>query len=63
MDASTVQQFISNLGFPIVACGALFWYMNRQAERHREEQEALRKSLDKNTDILTRLYERIGENE
>lgn len=60
MDASTVQQLISNLGFPIVACGALFWYMNRQEERHREEQEALRVSLDKNTDILTRLYERMG---
>lgn len=60
MDASTVQQLISNLGFPIVACGALFWYMNRQEERHREEQEALRGSLDKNTDILTRLYERMG---
>lgn len=63
MDASTVQQLISNLGFPIVACGALFWYMNRQEERHREEQEALRVSLEKNTDILTRLYERMGENE
>lgn len=60
MDASTIQQLISNLGFPIVMCGALFWYMNRQEERHREEQEALRGSLDKNTDILNRLYERMG---
>lgn len=60
MDVSTIQELVNNLGFPIVVCGALFWYMNRQEERHREEQEALRGSLDKNTDILTRLYERMG---
>lgn len=30
MDANTIIQIISSLGFPIVMCGALFWYMVKQ---------------------------------
>lgn len=60
MDVSTVTTLISTLGFPIAACVALFWYMIKQDEHHKEETEKLRESIDGNTMILTKLYERLG---
>lgn len=43
MDVTTITQLIGSLGFPIVCCGALFWYMIREKEAHKEEMEELRK--------------------
>lgn len=63
MDAVNITQIISTLGFPIAACIALFWKMNKQDETHREETESLRKTIENNTLILTKLYERLGGND
>lgn len=60
MDWDAVLQLISTLGFPIVCCIALFWYMVKQRDLHKEEINELKKSIDNNTVILTRLYEKLG---
>ena len=60
MDWNAVIQLISTLGFPIVCCIALFWYMVKQRDLHKEEINELKKSIDNNTLILTRLYEKLG---
>lgn len=57
MDWQTITSLISGLGFPIVACIALFSEMRKRDERHSEEVDSLRKSLDDNTVVITRLYE------
>ena len=54
---------ISTLGFPIAACVALFWYMNKQASAHKEETDKLKTSIDNNTLIITKLYERMSKTE
>lgn len=46
---------IGNYAFPIVACAALFWKLNKDQDRHKEEMDAIRKSLDNNTKVLTEL--------
>lgn len=61
MDWNAVIQLISTLGFPIVCCIALFWYMVKQRDLHKEEINELKKSIDNNTIILTRLYEKLGD--
>lgn len=61
MDWNVVIQLISTLGFPIVCCIALFWYMVKQRDLHKEEINELKKSIDNNTIILTRLYEKLGD--
>lgn len=61
MDWNAVIQLISTLGFPIVCCIALFWYMIKQRDMHKEEINELKKSIDNNTIILTRLYEKLGD--
>ena len=63
MDANAIVQIISNLGFPIAMCGALFWYINKQLELHKEETHELKQSLDNNTLIITKLYERLADHE
>lgn len=55
MDANTIIQIISSLGFPIVMCGALFWYMVKQRQAHQEEMEHLRDTIAENTKVLAEL--------
>lgn len=50
-----ITGIITSLGFPIVAAGALFWYINKKDERHKEEIDGLKTSLDQNTKILEEL--------
>jgi hypothetical protein len=55
MDANTIIQIISSLGFPIVMCGALFWYMVKQRQAHQEETEHLKDTIAENTKVLAEL--------
>lgn len=63
MDTNALVQIISNLGFPIAMCGALFWYINKQTELHKEEMHELKQSIDNNTLVITKLYERLANHE
>lgn len=55
MDSDTIIQIISSLGFPIVMCGALFWYMVKQRQAHQEETEHLKDTIAENTKVLAGL--------
>lgn len=46
MDTNGIMQLIGSLGFPIVACGALFWMLNKQTEMHRQETETLKEAIN-----------------
>ncbi len=50
-----LMTIIGNYAFPIVACCALFWKMDRDQTRHQEEMDKLRESLDNNTRVQTEL--------
>ena len=55
MDIQTITDLISNLGFPVAMCGALFYYMIKQNEKHEKEVEKLSETLNANTQVLTEL--------
>lgn len=55
MDYDAFINMVSTLGFPIVVAAALFWYINKKDENHKEEINSLRSSLDRNTSILEEL--------
>ena len=59
MDANLILQAISTVGFPICACAALFWMVNKQDEQHKTEINALRSFLEANTQALTELKDMI----
>lgn len=48
MDASminTLGTLVGTLGFPIVCCGALFWYMTKQTALHATESKEMRQAI------------------
>lgn len=59
MDIQVIGQLVASLGFPIVACGAMFWMVNKQEERHTEEVSSLRNTIEENTQVLSSLKELI----
>lgn len=60
MDFNTVLQAVSVVGFPIVMCMALLWYVKDQNDRHKEETEKFTNALNANTLVLQKLCDTIG---
>lgn len=60
MDAQVIGQLIASLGFPIVAAAAMFWMVNKNEDRHKEEMNGLRKTIEDNTNVLVSLKELIS---
>lgn len=60
MNVTDITQFIGTLGFPIVCCGALFWYMIKEKDAHKAEMEELRKSVEANTYAINSLCAHLG---
>ena len=59
MDVNSLIQLVGSLGFPIVACGALFWRMVKSDEQHKEEMNKMSEALNNNTSALVKLTERL----
>lgn len=59
MDLQTVIQLISNLGFPIVCCVGLFWYITKMTAQHKEETDKLREAISNNTIVMQKLIDMI----
>lgn len=55
MDIDSVAQLISNVGFPVAVCIGLFFYMEKQNERHQQETDKLNETVQSNTKVLTEL--------
>ena len=55
MEIDSIIQLIGSLGFPIVACGALFWMLNKQSEMHRSEMETIKRAIDELTEVINDL--------
>lgn len=55
MDIDSVAQLVSNVGFPVAVCIALFFYMEKQNERHQQETDKLNETVQSNTKVLTEL--------
>ena len=55
MDVNGIVSIISNVGFPVAVCIALFFYMEKQNERHQNETDRLNETVQSNTKVLTEL--------
>ena len=55
MDVNAIVSLISNVGFPVAVCVALFFYMEKQNERHQNETDKLNETVQSNTKVLTEL--------
>lgn len=50
---------ISTVGFPIVMCCALFWYMIKQNEMHQTESREMKDAINALKIAIVQLTERI----
>lgn len=62
MDVQAIITAISTVGFPIVMCGALFWYMINQRDAHKEEINKMTDALNNNTLAIQKLLDKLGGN-
>lgn len=71
MDYQLLMQMVSTLGFPIVCVFMMFYYVKYLNDTHSQEitqlrqdmiasNEELRKSIEANTLVTTKLYERMS---
>ena len=59
MEFQDIITAICTVGFPIVAYGALFWYVLKKDSEHRSEVEKMTEAINNNTIVLTKLIERL----
>lgn len=50
---------VSMVGFPIVACIALYYRMGESDKSHREETQKLAEAINNNTVVMSQLVERL----
>lgn len=58
---NTLAQLVSTVGFPIVMCGVLFWYMTKQEERQSEQNQRMMESLNNLSIVITELKQKIND--
>lgn len=56
-----IIEIVERFGFPILVCGALFWYLITLEKQHRTEVDSLRTVLEQNTLAITKLVDKLGE--
>jgi len=60
MEPEMIIQMIGSVGFPIVACGALFYQMNKENEMHREEMNAFKDTINELRTAIVELTVRLS---
>ena len=59
MDANMILQAITSVGFPIVMCLMLMWYVKEISTKHKEESDKFAEALNNNTLVLQKLCDRL----
>lgn len=60
---SELSNFISSVGFPIVVSVAMFYQNNVISVNYQKLTEQLQNKIESNTEILTRLIEKLDHDE
>ena len=58
-----LSNFISSVGFPIVVSVAMFYQNNILSANYQKLTEQIQNKIESNTEILTRLIEKLDQDE
>ena len=61
MDINNIAQLISTIGFPIAACCAIFFMMNKEREDHKAEVDSLKDVLSEVKETMAALKQLIED--
>ena len=59
MDANVILQAITSVGFPIVMCLMLMYYVREMASKHKDESDKFAEALNNNTLVLQKLCDKL----
>lgn len=59
MDINVILQSISTIGFPIVVCIMLMYYIKEISTKHKEESDKFADALNANTLVLQKLCDKL----
>lgn len=59
---NVIIQAITSVGFPIVMCLMLMWYVREISSKHKEESDKFADALNSNTLVLQKLCDKLGIN-
>ena len=57
----TIANLIGQYGFPMVACGALFWYIVKEQRETRRVMEELKVIISDNTKMINQFFDLVKE--
>ena len=60
MEATSILEIISTVGFPIACCIAMFVQQSKMSENHKNEMSEMKSAIDNNTIALTKLIEKLN---
>lgn len=60
---SELSSFISSVGFPIVVSIAMFYQNNTLSANYQKLTEQIQQKIENNTTILTRLIEKLDQDD
>lgn len=61
MQFPDIMSAISTVGFPIVFCILLFWYLREETKNHKDEVSELKSVISENNAILASLKQLIED--
>lgn len=61
MEFPDILSAISTVGFPIVFCILLFWYLREETKNHKDEVSDLKSVISENNAILASLKQLIED--
>lgn len=60
METSAIVELINTVGFPIVACAALFWMNVNTLKQQRLLLQEMQQAVNANTEVMKELNYQIG---
>lgn len=63
MNEQLIEGLITNLGFPIVVCIALFWLIIKTNESYSNMIEKLRQTIQENTQLINDVLDHLKEDD
>lgn len=60
-DINVIIQAVSTVGFPIVMCGIMFWFLWKEQENHKAEMLSLKEVIAENNAVLVGLKQLIED--
>lgn len=61
MDYELIIQAISTVGFPIIMCLLMLYFLHKESEDHKEEMNQLKDVISRNNEVLASLKQLIED--